>query len=98
MAATDDVDEVLERFKLSRQRVHEGEPKARAEPVLPSRRRYPRQPLWSSRAWMGTGRRDPGAWRIVLSRWRDLRLRDGGQVRDPRACLHLVDRADRREG
>src|SRR5215203_4780239 len=47
---------------------------------------------------MGAGRQDPGARRVALQGWRDLRLRNRGEVRDRRACLHLVDRADQREG
>src|SRR5215218_1271746 len=105
MAVVDDLDEVLEQFKLAGNEFMKGNPKpvqelfshrddvTLANPFGPPARGWEQVAKTQER-----GASYPRAWRIVLSRWRDLRLRDRGQVRDTRASLHLVDRADQREG
>jgi hypothetical protein len=97
MDAVDDLDEVLERFKLAGNEFMKGDPKPVQE-LFSHREDVSLANPFGPPVRVGAGRRETGARRIELPRWRDLRLRDRNEVRNTRVGLRLLGRADQREG
>jgi ketosteroid isomerase-like protein len=99
MAAVEDFDDVLEQFKQAGNEFMRGEPKGRAGPLLPSRLRDPRQPLWPpARGWEQVAKtQERGA-----SYYRDGEIYDfetvGKYVTPELACILWIERTNAKVG